>query len=241
MIPVTSASPGTSEPGHFQFHTGSNQNRGPYDSLGDFSSNQGTTANTTTPDTQRESKREPRASPCWALRRKPNRGHIKKKTMHQRRAKFEPLNKLVATFLRQGGQQTNNEIPRVPSLAIPAELLRHFFTRFCMGKCDYAGREEETDNEAVASDTVVAAQPVEHGKEQRRRTWTENGREEGEAEERHITATYHDLEQQEGAVQELTSATAEDHAAYHRTRHRGRRPIDLRHDTELEGRQGKKK
>ena len=51
---------------------------------------------------------------------------------------------------------------------------------------DGQGREEETD----------------------RRTWTENGSEEGEAEESHIRATYHDHEHQESAVQELTTANA---------------------------------
>ena len=81
-----------------------------------------------------------------------------------------------------------------------------------------AGREEETDSEAVTSDAVVAAQPAEHGKEQGRHTLTENGREEGEAEERHVTAMYQDFEHQEGAVQELASASTLQRTARRTTR-----------------------
>ena len=53
---VDPASPGTSEPGHITSPVHAPTNWGPNDSLGDFFGDQGTTANTTTPDTQRESK-----------------------------------------------------------------------------------------------------------------------------------------------------------------------------------------
>ena len=54
-----------------------------------------------------------------------------------------------------------------------------------------AGREEETDSEAVASDAVVAAQPVERvTRKSKDGPGTDLGREEGAAEEPHgVTAT----------------------------------------------------